>query len=107
MSAGYTGSMWPELKGGEVLIPEAKSYSELKPGDRVLRFDARRNRILTHVAVCRWGRGWVTRGINCRRQDDGLMGPESYLGIWRIAGYPIPGPTPYDPGLIVQPEAAP
>lgn len=108
-TAGWTGSMYPELRGGERLRFRKTPYAALRVGSRVRFWPVWSARPVAHVILRNAGSEasprWVTGGINCRFADPGFMGPDTYMGTWEAAGLPCPpsGPRPLlDSRLLVK-----
>lgn len=78
VSMTFTGSMYPTFKGGEVRAVIHKPYSEIAPGEIVLRKTAF-NIVCHRAKVKRLGR-WITQGDANKFPDPGYMNEETYLG---------------------------
>ncbi|WP_158277305.1 hypothetical protein [Opitutus sp. ER46] len=73
-----TGSMRPYFDENSVLLLEATPFAELKVGDVVTFYDAKRKTQLVHRLVEKHGNVFYARGDHNKRMDSVYVTPETY-----------------------------
>jgi signal peptidase I len=89
-TCGPTQSMFPVIRGGELLIIAPTPFRELKKGDIVLRrVDWYPTLVCHRITKVGFGRA-ITKGDNNPTEDSGWMTPATYAGrVLRILPPPV------------------
>lgn len=79
-------SMLPTIPNGGKFTIVPGRFEDIKIGDIVVRGNYRpaHNVHVTHRAIARWRNGWITRGDNNPRDDEGWMVKEDFVGFVKL-----------------------